>query len=333
MGLGGGLVGLGLGYVMSEFVISLYRMFYEFPDLSNHVYPGTYLAGLTISLLCALVGSLQGARSALSLKPAEAMRPKPPAQGGAIWLERIGALWRRLSFGWRLVLRNLFRNRLRTAVGMFAVAMGAGLLVCGFMLSGALNYLISFQFEHIQRSDLDLSFQDERSIAALLEARRLPGVDWAEPTLDVACTFVNGSHRKRGGITGLSKNARLTTPRDQYEQAIRIPDNGLAMSRKMAEMLHLKAGDLVTVLPVKGRRDALHVPVVEIADSYIGVAIYTDIDFLSRLVGEELATSGAQLAVDPARTEREGLYRELKRLPAIKAVNARADVTDISQMG
>ena len=64
-----------------------------------------------MALSCGLLGSLQAARAALQLKPAEAMRPKPPVQGGAIWLERWGGVWRRLSFGWRLVLRNVFRNR------------------------------------------------------------------------------------------------------------------------------------------------------------------------------------------------------------------------------
>lgn len=86
---------------------------------------------------------------------------------------------------------------------MFAVAMGAGLLHVGFMLllQGA-DYLISVGFRTHSAQRPRPEFQDERDIASLLEARRLPGVDWAEPTLEVACTLVNGSHRKRGGITG-----------------------------------------------------------------------------------------------------------------------------------
>ncbi len=106
------------------------------------------------------------------------MRPKPPVQGGAIWLEHFPGLWQRLSFGWRLVLRNVFRNRLRTAVGVFATAMGAGLLMCGFMLTSAIVYLINFQFELVTRSDVDLRFKDEQGRAALLEAQNLPGVDY-----------------------------------------------------------------------------------------------------------------------------------------------------------
>lgn len=326
MAMVGGIIGLVLGYGMSELVTSIYRMFYEFPDLSNRIYPGVYSMGLSIALVCALIGSLQGAKSALALKPAEAMRPKPPPKGGAILLEHIGWLWQRLSFGWRLTLRNIFRHRLRSAVGVFAAAMGSALLVTGFILAGALAFMIDFQFQKISRSDLDLNFADERGLPALLETRRLPGIDHAEPILDVSCTFVHGSHRKRGGITGLTPGARLTIPRDQQGNPVRIPSQGLAMSRAMANILHVKPGDIVAVQPVKGRRDELRMPVVNIVDTYIGLSVYADIHYLSRLIGEELAVSGVQVTADPTPRKRKELYKEIKQLPVLRAVGARGEV-------
>jgi putative ABC transport system permease protein len=293
--------------------------------LENRVYPWTYGGGLTVGLICALAGSLQGARAALRLKPAEAMRPKPPARGGAIWLEQFEGFWNRLSFGWRLVLRNVFRNRLRTAVGVFATAMGAGLLVCGFILTSAIAYLINFQFERVMRSDLDLRFKDERGMTALFEARKLTGVDYAEPVLDMSCTFINGHHRRRGGISGLAADSRLTTPRDLEGRPIRIPETGLAMSRKLATLLEISPGDDVTILPTKGLRRELRVPVAELSDSYIGMSVYADIHYLSRLVNEEFAMTGVQLDVNHDRSTTRTLYSEIKQLPAVQAVNARAD--------
>jgi ribosomal protein L23 len=67
----------------------------------------------------------EGSSRVRMYKSPEAMRVKPPAQGKTVWLENITFLWRRLSFGWRMVFRNLIRNRLRTAVCLFAAAMGA----------------------------------------------------------------------------------------------------------------------------------------------------------------------------------------------------------------
>jgi putative ABC transport system permease protein len=326
LGLFASLVGLGLGYAMSHLVTTIYKRFYEFPNLETEIFPGTYAGGVAVALACALVGSLHGARIALRLNPAEAMRQKPPVQGGAIWLEHFGALWSRLSFGWRLVLRGVFRNRLRSAVGVFSTAMGAGLLTCGFILVSAIAYLINFQFELVTKSDVDLRFKDELGRPALLEAAGLPGVERAEPQFDVACTFIHGPRRRRGAISGLLPDARLTTPRDTDGRAIRIPATGLAVSRKLAQILELGPGDEVTIVPTRGRREALRMRVAELSDSYIGLAVYADIRYLSRVIGEEFAVTGVQLAVEPDTISRASLYRELKQLPGVQSVNIRADV-------
>src|SRR5690606_20437577 len=124
--------------------------------------------------------------------------------------------------------------------------------------------------ELIQRSDVDLSLKDEHGQAALREARRLPGVDHAEGVLDVSCTFINGPYHRRGSVTGLQPDARLTVPRDKQGRPVRIPETGLAMSRTLADLLHLQRGDYVTVRPTKGRRKPVQAPVVSITDSYLG---------------------------------------------------------------
>ncbi|MCC7083627.1 MAG: ABC transporter permease [Pirellulales bacterium] len=325
VGLCGGLVGLPMGYGMAEFITSIYRQFFEFPELHNHIYPELYLTALATSLGCALFGCWRGTRGALRLKPAEAMRPKPPVVGGRVWLEHFTAFWQRLSFGWRLVIRNLVRHKARTAVGVFAASMGAAILMCGFMLRMGIEYIIEFQFEKVLHSDVDLGFKDERGWDALQEVRKLPGVDYAEPTLEVSCEFSSGPYRRKGGITGLKAAARLTVPRDREAQAVRIQPVGLTMTRKMADLLHLEAGDTVLIKPIKGLQQTHAVQVVEIADSFMGLGVYADIDYLSRLIGEELAITGVQVQTNPDEQARAEMLKELKRLPALQSYNARTN--------
>jgi putative ABC transport system permease protein len=225
-----------------------------------------------------------------------------------------------------MVLRSVVRNRVRTTIGIFAAMMGACVMVSGFMMAQATYYLVDFQFRWILRSDIDLSFKDEHGEDGLLEAARLPGVDRAEPMLNVSCKFRNGPYEKKGVITGLASNAQLTVPRDRQARPIRIPPFGLTMTSKMAELLHLKRGDLVRVQAIKGLRREHLVPVVQIAESYIGTAVYADLGWLSRLVSEEMAVSGVQLALDGNPDHRASLYRELKELPALQAADSRSDM-------
>ena len=325
IGVIGGAIGCGLGYWISTGMTAMYLLFYQFPNLVSGVYPDILAQAVAISLVCALLGSVNGARAVMKLEPAEAMRPKPPAQGGKVFLERFHWLWSRMSFAGRMTVRNIVRHRLRTGAGIFAASMGACVAVNALMLTEAIVEMVDFQFELVQRSDLDLVFKDERGRDTLNELRHLPGVDYVEPMLDVPCTLVNGPYTRKTGVTGLVQNSRLTIPRKKDASRLRIPSAGLMMNSKMAELLHLKQGDVVTIIPTKGQRHPVAARIESISDSYLGLVVYAEIEYLSNLIGEEFAMTGAQLAARSDSAHRNALYRELKEMPSLQAVNARAD--------
>ncbi len=326
IGISGALVGCFAGYWMATAMTAMYRTFFQFPSLESHLRWDLYAIGTLVSIGCATIGSLNGSRSVLRLNPAEAMRAAAPRRGGGVLLEKLGWFWRSLGSSWRMVLRNLLRAKLRTLASIFAAAMGTSVMVNGFMMQLAMKYMIDFQFRKIMRNDVDLSFKDERGEDALRESAKLPGVDYAEPTLNVACKFIHGSREKKGAITGLVAHPRLTVPRDLEAQPIRIPPHGLAMSRRMAEALQVSLGDRVGVEPIKGERRIQYVPVEAITDGYLGMYVYADIGYLSHFIGEEVAMSGVQLATDHDPRHRDALQRELKQLPALQSVTARADM-------
>ncbi len=203
--------------------------------------------------------------------------------------------------------------------------MGTCILITGFSMQEAMRELIDFQFKEVQRYDLELTFKDERSVEALWEARRLPGVDYAEPVLNVGCTFVHGPYSRRGGVIGLMPQARLTIPRDKAGRRVRIPSVGLAMSRKLAEALRLNRGDHVTIRPTKGLRQPISAPVVSLVDGYLGLSVYADRQYLNRLIGEESAVTSVQLLVDGAEGSKREMYADLKQLPGVQSIYARAD--------
>ncbi|MBC8869454.1 MAG: FtsX-like permease family protein [Planctomycetes bacterium] len=329
VGVVGGLAGSVLGYLSATLMTWIYRLFFEFPDLRSGFYLYTHAVGISISLVCSVLGCLYGARSMLRLQAAEAMRPEPPRSGQAIVLERwLGGLWRRLGSGWRMAIRSIFRARVRTAAGVFAAAMGAGLLVSGFMMLESSFYLLDFEFQCVTRSDVDLTFESERGRDALTEVRRLPGVDHAEPTLNVACTFVHGPYRRKGGVVGLLPDARLTIPRDVDAQPITLPESGIVISRRLASILHVDSGDEVTMIPVKGERRPVDVTIARVANSYMGLSAYAELNHLSRLVGEEFAMNAAQLTTNGRPEDLTRMYHRLKQTPAVRSVVLRRDSID-----
>lgn len=328
VGVAGGVLGAVLGYAAATGMTEVYRQYFEFPDLQSELHWSVFMVGMIVSLACSVAGSMHGAYAMLKLQPAEAMRPEPPPRGGAIFLERFTALWSMLGPKWRLAMRSILRHRIRTAAAVFAAMMGSGLLVTGFMMVESQNYFLEFQFYRTLRSDVDLTFKDPQGQDAWDEVRQLPGVDLAEPLLSVACTFENGPYRRKDAILGLLPDARLTIPRDAKGQKIPLPEAGLVLTRRLANILRVQEGDWVRFTPVQGERRTLEAPVTHIADSYMGLTSYADLRYLSRLLGEEFAITGAQLQTHPSETLVRRLHRELKQLAGIEAVANRRDLVE-----
>ena len=323
VGLVGGLAGIGAGVGMAAGMIELYKTFFQFPRFVYQLYPDLLVIAVAISLAFAISGTAKGVWKVLKLEPAEAMRSKPPERGGAIFLEHFPALWRRLGFRTHVALRSLARNRGRTATGITASALSSAIVLMTLIMYDSTYFLIDFQFDYVARSDVDVGMRDERSVAALLEADRLPGVDYAEPLLGVACHLRNGYRSRRVTVTGLSANHRLTVPMQRDLTPIDVPPEGVVLSNKLAEILDAHSGDHLELTPIRGRRETHEVFVAATVESFIGLDCYADIRYLSSVVGEALAVNSVQLAIDPQREN--ALFRSLKNLPNAQGVSVGAD--------
>jgi putative ABC transport system permease protein len=258
----------------------------------------------------------------LQLHPAEAMRPRPPERGGAIVLERIQPLWKRLGFRTHIALRSLFRNYGRTLTAIICAMLAVAIIFAALTMHHAMYYLVDYQFERIHHSDVDLVLRDARGQEALFEARRLPGVQYAEPVFGLAADIRLGRAARRMSITGLVADHRLTTPLDDRMRPIEIPPAGLVLSEKLAEVLGARAGDVLELTPVLGPRLPKQARVVSIGHEYMGLSAYADAGYLNRLMDEPPALNSLQLAVEPTRLR--DLYRAIRELPDVSTVGVRS---------
>ena len=320
LGLAGGVLGCLLGQWIAASMTQMYRQFFEFPQLVVRVYPGLLLIALGVAITFSILGSLRGLSTLGKLGPAEAMRPASPEAYTRILLERIPRWWQGLSTSWRMVFRSLFRHRMRSAVGLAAAMLGGSLVVIGLGWVDVMDDLLEFQFEKVLVSDYSMSLREELGAEALDEVKRLPGVMHAEPTLVVAGTFTNGVHHRRGAITGLLPDARLTVPHDAYGEVVSLPSTGLLMTARLAEQLDVEAGDPILFRPIKGRQDLIETRVARIVESRVGLSVYADYDYLNHIVGERGAISEIQLETELDEPTRRRFLAEAARRPGIQSL-------------
>ncbi|HEU4988773.1 MAG TPA: ABC transporter permease, partial [Gemmatimonadaceae bacterium] len=108
----GALVGVPVGFRLSQATAALYARFYRFPVSTIRPDWGVALAACGIAAAAALAGAAIAVRAAVRLPPAEGMRPPAPARFEAGVLDRLG-MQRLLAPSARIVVRNTARRPLR----------------------------------------------------------------------------------------------------------------------------------------------------------------------------------------------------------------------------
>jgi len=318
IGAAGAAIGTFFGAWLGSAMTSLYNDFFRFPTLLYRLPPGVVAGGVLVSFVAATLGALNAVRGAAALPPAEAMRPEPPARYGRSWLERLG-LERWLSPPVRMILRNMGRHPVRAATSVAGIAAAAAMLVLGTFFLDSIDVLMDVQFNVLQRQDATVTFVEPVSGRAFYEIGRLPGVINAEPLRAVPVRLRSAQRSRIVSIMGLVPAPELNRVVDVRSGPIRLPDAGLVLSLKLAEVLGAEVGDRLTIEVLVGERPVRLTPVTAIVEEYMGTAAYMNIDALRQLMREGDTLSGAFLEIDSALED--SLYDRLKATPAVAGVS------------
>src|SRR5688572_6331006 len=157
IGLLGVVLGGVLGALMGNLIIGLYNSFFRFPVLLFSV-PLSVLVGATVmTLIAAIAGAFTAVRRAVSVPPAEAMRPEVPTRYRRTFFET-PLVSRNLGTAGRMVIRNVMRHPLRAAASVFGIAFAVSILMIGFVFNDAIDRLMLTQFWEAERQDVTVNF-------------------------------------------------------------------------------------------------------------------------------------------------------------------------------
>lgn len=322
-------LGIVIGWIagawLGRFNTQVYGDLFRFPFLLYRPGPGAFAIAGLVSLSAAVLGALVAVRRAAALPPAEAMRPPMPPL-----YRRRGALAGLLT-GWadqptRIILRQISRWPGRSFLTSVGIGLSVAVLISSLQWIDAIEHLVETHFFEAQHQDVTVALVEAQSSEVMREFGRMPGVMTVEPLRSVAARLHAGNLSKRQSVDGVSPDARLSLVYDVSGRTVPVPPEGLVLSTKLAEVLKVGYGDLVTVEVLEGRRPTADVPVVGLFETYIGTPAHMHIDALNRLMGERPVVSGAHLRVDPLG--QTALFAELKETPEVSSVMLRQAAVD-----
>ncbi len=316
--LSGMVAGIGFGIWMAKNLTIMYQQFYKFPLLSLEIDPIAILLAVLITFAVTVVGTWFAVWRAVSLPPAEAMRPEPPPTFRPTWIERI------LPTGvmpaeFRMIVRSLQRKPVKAVASITGVALAIAVLIVGSFSLDALDYLIDFQFRKAQRQDLTVGFIEPATSSVVYELSHLRGVTVSETTRAVPARLHFQHRSKRVGITGLSPDPELFLLLDEAEQRVAVPEHGIMLNSALAGILGVELGGTVRAEILEGERPTLDLEVTAIVNEFGGTNAYMRKSQLHQLLKESEVANGAFLKVDA--NQQAQVYERLQLRPGVASVS------------
>jgi len=321
VGSGVGLVvGAWLGEQMLEFYTGL---FFRFPNADFHMRVDTALVAIGVSLLSAGLGVLSAVLRVARMPPAEAMRPPAPARYTQTPLERIG-LFKILGPATRMILREVQRRPLRVMFSSLGIAAAIGIVVVGQFMDDSVGLLMDVQIPRAMREDLRVVLSGPRPERTVRELEHMDGVMRAEGLRTVGMRLKQGHRSRDIPVNGYPDDITLAQLVEADGDIIPHPRGpGIVITRKLAEILGVRVGDIVQLEALEGDRPLRTIQVDGLVDESFGLQGHMDIGALHQLMREGDVVTTVLLQVDPA--QRIAVTEALKEKPWVLSVSSPRD--------
>ena len=296
----GAVVGLLIGFKLFPGIIfGAYGIMYRMIDV---VAPFRWNYALWITLgaaACAGLSVISVCLGELREQPSQLMRPKAPKAGKRVLLERVNFIWRRLSFTGKVTARNLFRYKKRIFMTVLGIAGCTALMLTGFGVKDSISGIVKNQFGTLTRQDTTIVFDEDQVKGDRARfADMLQGRDELQKSLLVRQKNSTVGHGSREydaylfvpeKVEQLSDYVLLRHRSDKKPYA--LGDDGAVIDEKLAQLLHVSAGDEIYLVGDENVRYTLKI--ADITENYAGHYLYMSPSYYMKVFGAAPAYNAA----------------------------------------
>ena len=279
-----------------------------------------------IAIACIMAATWFACHRSLNAVPAQLMRPAPPKSGKRILLERVGVIWKRLSFTRKSTLRNLFRFKKRFFMTVFGIGGCMALLLVGFGLRDSIAKIVDTQYSVVWTYDASLNLKkdtDPAKTQAFADGRE----EITESLLDyrVAKDLEANGVKKEGYIfvpadPEVVEDFLLLRNRLDHSEIYSLEPGTAVITEKLARMLSLEVGDQIVIADSESEKHPVRVSAI--TENYLYHYVYMLPETYEELYGEQVPYN--EICFKTGELEdgtRQALYRDLIALEDVESIS------------
>jgi len=216
---------------------------HSLPDITYSLSIYSIIPPILFSSAFGLLACYLSGRTILKERAAQAMRPKPPKTMKKLVIERVPGLWRRISYSYKLILRNIFLNKPKALASSVGVVVSTVLLITAFGTQAAL-LKVANQIEDVYKYDLRVDYTMETSI----DTTNLPsGIKNGYDLSTFPVEFIKDTQKENATLVVTAKENSLIHFFDEHDNEISLENNGVLVPKSYADKYHIVEGDTIQI--------------------------------------------------------------------------------------
>ncbi|MCX7614492.1 MAG: FtsX-like permease family protein [Clostridiales bacterium] len=324
IGVAGSVMGAVFGMMLGKGFTDMENAYFNLPAADMKMYPELVFPAAMLTLSFCIISGYNACKKGFRMTPSEAMRPRAPVAGKKILVEKIKIFWNNITYFWKMILRNIFRNKRRALLTSTGVIFATALTFIAFGEMDSIQFLIDQQYGNIQNYDIKVNFSKFLNDEQLSDLKTIPHIVQYEPLVETGVEISNGWKKKDVSYTALVSNPQIYKVTDKDGNAVHPPQSGILLPDKLAKTLGVKTGDTVYVKSYFPGKEKKEMKVKGVIAQYIGSSVYSSMDALNYLTWEGRIANSAVIKIDSSKNEEE-VIKQLKKMTAVISVQSKSD--------
>lgn len=278
-----GIIGSILGCVIAAcvfipFVRASNARAYSLPDITFSLSSFSAIPPILFSSAFGVLACYLSGKAILRERAAQAMRPKPPKKTKKLLIERSPWIWSRISYSYKLILRNILLNKQKASASSIGVVVSTVLLITAFGTQSSLQK-VADQIEEVNTYDLKIHYARE----ADPESLKLPaGIKSSYELSAYQVQFIKGDENENATLAVTEKENHLIAFFEGDNHPIALEDNGVLVPKSYADHYKIAVGDTIQLKFTDSKLDnqTVDMKVAHISNQYTNPSFYCTAAYL-----------------------------------------------------
>lgn len=328
--LSGGLIGSLLGFfLLPKFIWNIYKILFDVPVFKYDFNPTNVIIGIAIAIICICGTTLLTIRKVVKEKPSDLMRPKAPANGKRVILERIPFIWKRINFSNKVTVRNLFRYKKRVIMTVVGILGCTSLMLAGFGIRDSIVVIPDKQYKDIFTFDemIYVTSSTDEQIEETFNNKHITNKVYTNMSTNMVAEGYNINMFVPLNNTDLYSVMKL---RDvKTKEILKLEDNKVIISDKLSRLTNKKVGDKIALKESSGKEHTFTIS--GICENYVGHYVFMSKKTYESNIGN-YETNIVYLNIDNLKNEESLSTSLLKNNNVMSVMSVSSTISGVNDM-